>query len=167
LDNASYHDLALRPQIVTRAPGFTLIEILVVIFIVALITSVIVLKNMNTFTLSSKTTAYHLLNVFQLAEQEAMLQGEVLGFSITPAGYQFLVFQNSEDGLSGKWSLLTDNRFLAASSLPSRIKLETTQHIIIFPTGELTPFTLNIGINHQIQYQLIGETNGNLRVEKQ
>lgn len=155
-----------KPNNNLKKNGFTLIEILVVIFIIALTASIVLLKGINTFTLTAKSSAARLLNVFQLAEFEAIIQGETLAFEYNSSGYRFLLFQENNMGINGEWVPVLNNRYLKYYPLPSRITLDVDQKILIFPSGELSPFVIKILSGNQTQYELTGEENGTLKMVK-
>ena len=76
--------------------GFTLIEILVVIFIMGIVTSVALLTISRNENRQLEAYAKELQQTFALLEEEAMLKPSVLGLSIEDNNLQLSAYQPAE-----------------------------------------------------------------------
>ncbi|MEE4301248.1 MAG: type II secretion system minor pseudopilin GspH [Pseudomonadales bacterium] len=150
---------ALRPR--RRTAGFTLVEVLVTLFVIAVIAGVAVIRlgGGNRQEIVDREAA-RLAQVLELAREEAVLAGEEWGFALTPESYRFL--RLDED--ANRW-LEVGERPLAPHELPEDVSLrlsladrgridgrETTvvtreragqkPALLLLSSGEMTPFTL-------------------------
>lgn len=163
--------------------GFTLIEILVVIFIISIVTSVALLTIGRNENKKIDAFASELTQLISLAEEQAMLQPQVLGFSIDDQSLQFKSM--SQVGDKKNWSVLQD-KLLGTREIPEGIELalrvngekpketgdepsseedtiKKIPQIIISTNGDLTPFTLYIGKRGQKpRYLITGDADGHL-----
>jgi prepilin-type N-terminal cleavage/methylation domain-containing protein len=99
--------------------GFTLIEIVVVMFVIALISSVVV-ANYTTLGLSreAKNVANQLETLLSYAENKAFLADKALGVVLTPHSFNFAEYNPVTD----KWTLVVNNRFLTEYRLKPKLK---------------------------------------------
>lgn len=165
------------------AKGFTLIEILVVIFIISIVTSVALLSVGRNENKKIDAFAIELAQLITLAEEQAMLQPQVLGLLIDDQSLQFKSMNQSGDKIS--WTVLED-KILGARAVPDNIeltlrlngekpkepddekadddeKLKQIPQIIISTNGDLTPFSLYIGKRGQDpRYLITGDEDGHL-----
>ncbi|MDZ7686483.1 MAG: type II secretion system minor pseudopilin GspH [Gammaproteobacteria bacterium] len=90
--------------------GFTLIEILVVMFIVSIMTGIAV-ANMPTFVQTGEfdTEARRLMTLIRMVREEAVLQAEEYGLRVSPHGYEFMVYDNRQQS----WSVVAQRPFQA------------------------------------------------------
>lgn len=163
--------------------GFTLIEILVVIFIISIVTSVALLTIGRNENKKIEAFAAELTQLISLAEEQAMLQPQVLGLSIDDQSLQFKGM--SQAGEKTSWSVLQD-KLLGTREIPEGIELalringekpkeassdesdideavKKIPQIIISTNGDLTPFTLYIGKRGQKpRYLITGDADGHL-----
>lgn len=140
----------------TNQKGFTLLELLVVVFLIGLISGVAVLS------VSSvdggrrlELEAQRIGHLFSLASQEAILQARPIGVVLDNRGYRFLIAGVDE------WVKLESAEPLANRELPTNWRLEQTRggyvssaasegesetkvvpHIVFYPTGQVSPFEL-------------------------
>ena len=146
-----------------RSRGFTLIEILVVLALIALLTGMAVL---STGVAGSPVTreARRLAATLALAVDESRLQGRVLGLRLDSEGYSYLELVPGEpdagSGLRFAWSPLTQRGALAPRTWPAPLGLELTingrpastsvsnrasaPQVVLLPEGECTPFSLRL-----------------------
>lgn len=108
-----------RKSAVQRQQGFTLLELLVVVVIVA------ILFTYTTLAIRSNTPediineeALRLQRLTQLALEEAILRGEEYGIEIYLDGYRFLRFSENQ------WLPLSNDRLLRDRELPLDMELE-------------------------------------------
>jgi len=153
--------------------GFTLIELIIVIFIIGLVSGVILLRT-GTMRFERKTSVYaeQLLSFLQVCQQQAILQPAVIGILFSTDKYGAYYF---EDGPQAKWiAMAGKDSFWKARAIPSDIAVKITAtvvfhagvitpQIMIQPSGNLTPFTIDIGYaNERSRYRIIGNEAGEI-----
>ena|SRR3990167_1999364 len=153
--------------------GFTLIEVLIVIVIVGIVSS-LTLYALGDFGLSreAKVAAEQLSSYLQLLEQRATLETSTLSvqFSMqnnTLSGYQTYRLNNAS-----QWRLIPQTTLFHWQAFPAKILVHfesdtqsPTQKpdIIINPSGDISPFTLFFGTRQTPQLiQLVGKPNGEI-----
>ena len=135
--------------------GFTLIEILVVMVIIAIITTVAVLS-LGTGDRGRlvKQEAHRLAAVLDVASQDAVIQSSQYGLRVAGDGYGFLELHNQ------KWRPLAGDPALSHHSLPDGMRLELNveglaakltsaeqdqrPQVLVLSSGEMTPFQVRI-----------------------
>ena len=171
---------------VPRLSGFTLLEILVVVVIIVIFTSVVALS-VRTVGMERKLKeeALRLTSLLELASDEAVLSGRDLGLRVEPEGYRFLLF----DYPSGSWYPLDADRVLRPRPFPEQtvtelylegLRIDLSEgmigddgqlletplpQILILSSGELTPFTLRL--NHEqsaVPFDVVGSADGDVEV---
>lgn len=149
--------------------GFTLIEILVVILIIGISTAVAMLA-FGDFGAGRKAivTAEHFKAYIKLVQQRAILEMNTLGINIKSNGYETLRFS---DNLS--WHPITNSSLFRWQSFPPNVKvtfrnkMRTAPDLVINPSGDMTPFALNFGVEGEPDMiTLIGDDNGELYLQK-
>ncbi len=161
--------------------GFTLLEILVVVSIVMIMTSIIVLGFTGADTNTRiKTEAQRLALLVELARSASMQSNREWGLYIEKREYRFV----SLDSVTGSWNSVNQREF-RPRILPNNISLRllrTTQtddsdainvsgsdiaeapaseqpDIVIFSDGELTPFKINVQVDQEFAVWLV-QTDG-------
>jgi len=166
----------VRSRLTHRARGFTLIEILVVVVIIAImavgaILSLSVLGRDDQLN----TERDRLVDLLNYARDQASLQTRELGLYCTLDGYRFVEF----NPLTNLWEDVTEDDALRSRQLPDGLHinlsveahdvvLKTTTdaqkartedaqnykpHVMIFSNGDLTSFTLTLdrdGTDHSV-----------------
>ncbi len=157
-----------------KAFGFSLIEILVVVVIVAIVTSIALLSvGIVGDDRELRTEARRLLSLVELAQDEALLQGRELGLEVMTHAYRFVEY----DPVGNRWNelpgdevlrlrelsedielvlFLEDKRVLLAPG-PESLTIEGNEdeayaqptanyapHVLIFSSGDMTPFELHL-----------------------
>lgn len=171
------------PAPASRAAGFSLIELLVVIVVLAIAAASVVL---STATLRAgdpaETEARRLTALMQFVAEEALVQGRDFGVEFSPGSYRFL----SWDPDSRLWSVVDDEAALRARELPADLEFvlavdgreivleedrrrqqpdELVPQVAIFSSGELTPFELFVVGDYVADaWQLRGLMNGELEL---
>lgn len=155
-----------------RPNGFTLIEILVVIVIIGIVTSMAMLSlGLLGDDRDLQTEARRITSLVQVAQDEAVMQGREFGLEVMESSYRFVEY----DAFTNRWGELLADDTLRMRQLPEdlefelyledqRIKLETgpgafddpddkdnsvlkesyAPHIFIFSSGDMLPFELRI-----------------------
>lgn len=159
--------------------GFTLIEILVVLFIISIVTSVALLSISRNQNKQLETFTNHLTQIVSLAEEQAMLQPIVLGLSLKDQAFQFSTLKNDVTAdKKNKWTAFQDT-ILGKQAIPDDIQVgvevgnqtasstdeadKTNPQIIISTNGDITPFTIYIGKRgEKPRYMITGDADGNV-----
>lgn len=160
--------------------GFTLIEILVVIFIMSIVTSVALFSISRNENRQIESFAKELVQTVTLAQEQAMLQPSVLGLSIEREAYQFAAYRLAENKKKNSWSPLKDN-LLGMHDIPGSIALtievggqkmaqeekdDDAAHvpqIVISTNGDITPFTIYVGKKGKSpRYIIRGDVDGTI-----
>ncbi len=166
----SYFAAAMNSR--RRIGGFSLIEILVVVVIVAIVTSMALLSiGLLGDDRELRTEARRLVSLVEVAQDEAMMQGREFGLELMTNSYRFVEYEP----LLNQWNELLGDDTLRLRQLPEdvefalfledkRILLEPepddfdasdehrnqtltenyAPHILIFSSGDMTPFELRI-----------------------
>lgn len=155
--------------------GFTLIEILVVVIIIALATTFVFL-NLGNRSDHHRIAAFaeHLSELIPIAQQTAILQPAVLALQITPKQYRWLQYvQNIES--HGQWQPIITDTLLATHDIPNDIlvKLQVlnsttdSEQLVITASGEFTPFIIDIyNRDRSVHYRITGKANGEINLLK-
>ncbi len=165
-----------------RSAGFTLVEILVVLAIIAIVLGGAVLSLGLVGNRDSPPEELERLGTLLIdARERAELENRAYGVRVTATGYGFLV----HDARTMRWIEMADRRF-AAGDWPPGAKLEldvdgrrvivgrrpssVTEVVPEFGvdgTGEFTPFELRIGSDgSEVRWQLGPDDNGDLALRK-
>jgi type II secretion system protein H len=133
------------------AAGFTLIEVLVVVAIIAIAVGVAVLAFDGSDRDRATREARRFAGALEHAAARAQARSETLGASATESAWRFW----RRDAESGRWQpFADDDGILAAHALPSSMRVASTSYsgrevaadtIVPFrPTGRNEPFTFEI-----------------------
>lgn len=163
--------------------GYTLIEILIVLFIVSIVTSVALISISHNENKYLESFANDMTQLMTLAEEQAILQPAILGLSLNEQSFQFLSWQpmvnkDKKEEKKNNWAPLEDN-ILSNHMIPNNIQVQVrtgdksskseeetkTDHpqIIISTNGDITPFTIYIGKKGQKpRYAITGDADGNI-----
>lgn len=134
--------------------GFTMIEILVVMVVVGLLAA-LAITNLGGGSEQRKLTSQvrELYVLMQTASDQAILNNQELGLSITEEGYRFMVFNELEERWQGQGERLFQERafpplvsvtLFADDDLPKMVSDEAAEQpdIVFYSSGETTPFEL-------------------------
>jgi general secretion pathway protein H len=146
------------------ARGFTLIEVLVVLTIIALLVSLVAVKLTPDARQSVANEGVQLAALLTHARHEAIATGVPLAWQRTEAGYQFL-----QRGLDRKWQPMDSEASLRARALPTGVSvasIETpnkasraNQTVIFLPTGIADPFRITLMLGaHRVHVASDGMT---------
>ena len=159
-------------QTYNRTAGFTLIEILVVVVIIATILSITllsfgVLDNDRVL----RTTGQRLAALVEVAQDDAVMQGREYALEFMTSGYRFVEY----DALTGQWNEISRDDALRPRTLPEDVEFELyledrrillnddampfeddekdvgrnamdlyAPHLMMYSSGDTTPFELHI-----------------------
>jgi general secretion pathway protein H len=164
----------------SRFAGFTLIEVLIVLFIISIVTSVALLTMSHNENRQLESFTNELVQIMTLAEEQAMLQPSVLGLSLKENSFQFVAYQSSSDEKKQAWVPLED-KLLGTHTIPSHFQVDVEVNgkpassdnesgtangmpqVVISTNGDITPFTIYVGKKGQKpRYVIRGDADGNV-----
>ena len=136
------------PKQRSQAQGFTLLEIMLVVLIIGMITSLAVyaMTPMGP-SRQAKSEAQSLMARLDYAQQQAIISHQPYGLVIHPHGYQFYVYQ-------GQWQASTGKGF-KAQELRSQLQLITPK-----PNVNASPSILLIPSKEPQVYELLFSLEG-------
>lgn len=156
-----------------RAGGFTLLEVLVVVFIIGIVLSLAVIGIRDDPAERVETEARRFASLVTMASQEAVLQSRELAVEIGREGYRFLVLEENA------W-VEPDDELLRTRELPEgmridvsvegergggRMGMQTDPRIYLLSGGEMTPFELIITLDDaRVSYGVRGDALGRLEL---
>jgi general secretion pathway protein H len=161
-----------------RQLGFTLIELMVVLVIIGLFSSMLMLTVSPNNGRDLERESKRLLHSMKLAQDEAVLKGLELGFTLQHDHYYYSRLQGNE------WLPLSQDKQFSSHELNKNIELvleiENEQvieqadessdlpSIMILSSGEITGFKIALFYIDQPdqRFQLIGQENGQLFLQK-
>jgi len=144
--------------------GFTLIEVLVVMLIIAVVVGLVGVQLARGPEDQVREQSEHLAVLLNAARQEAILQGRVFAFSGERDSYRFLRLERD-----GRLKPTADDDLLRAQRLPSGIVIETIQiagagdaprdGLVFLPNGEVPAFRLVLS-GGGARWSVIGAPDG-------
>lgn len=160
--------------------GYTLIEILIVMLIISIVSTVAVLTVSYNRHTQYMAFAKQLTRQLLLAEQVAMMQPATLGVSFTEHSYQFFRFQPKAKDKENSWIPLSDSA-LGKHRIPNGIALRVIIEgktispaeqessiqpaLIIADSGDISAFIIYVGKpDAAADYQIVGLDNGSIQV---
>ena len=139
--------------------GFTLIEILVVVFIIGIMTAGVLLSvNITGSDHELQNESDRLAALMNYAREQAEMQTRELGLACSAQGYEFLAF----DARTGLWGSILQDDALRARKLPLGLSLRLTVEahdivfkpplatdtkkpdVMIFSNGDISSFELTV-----------------------
>lgn len=134
-----------------RQDGFTLIEILVAVAIIAVVSGLAVVRLENSDFRRASQAAEHMAMLLDAARNEAIYSGRSVAVSSDGLGYQFW----GADGANGEWAVLPQNEVLVAKRLPDGVSWKAQrvnsrqqslgERIVFTPDGLIDPFMVELG----------------------
>lgn len=140
-----------------HAHGFTLVEVLVVLFIIGISASFIILSAPSSERSRVDQYAQQLLEDFHYARDLALMRYSLVGWQVSQSGYQ-LALRHPD----GRW-IPHQSRAVPARPWPDHLQLdgigdrpasltpETPPALVFFPSGEMTPLTLDLRLGETVR----------------
>lgn len=167
-----------------RGQGFTLIEILIVLVIISIVTTIALTNLRVNENRHLENFTNELSQLISLVEEQALLRPSVLAMKIDKDSYEFFWYKSdiNVEKKESPWVSLDDDELLAKHKIPDDIALrietgddgkdvteeETDSPQIVFSTnGDLTPFAIYVGApGKDPQYVVRGEADGTIKAKK-
>ena len=163
-----------------RARGFTLLEILIVLVIIAVMTTVAVLSiGVLGGDRGLEDEGDRFTDVVATASQQAELEGRDYGIWIGPGRYQVYAFSVTKQ----LWEMLPDDRMYEEHELPSGVTLDLqiegrpvaigldkpteprVPQVFLFASGDAAPYRLSLTRDSsEAKWQVDGQADGTLIV---
>jgi prepilin-type N-terminal cleavage/methylation domain-containing protein len=157
--------------------GYTLLELVVVIFIIGLISAVILLRS-GTVRFNRKVAVFaqQLQSFIQVCQQQAILQPALIGVMVQANNYQAYYF--SQDQPPHWQALASRDSFWQPRQVPTDIVLRLSiavpnnasgiaPQIVIQPSGDFTPFTIDIGyVGEAARFRVQGNDVGEILLQE-
>lgn len=160
--------------------GFTLLEVLVVVFIIGITLTLATLTVGNRTQEALEQEALRLSARLKLAGEESVMQAREYALEFTADGYRFMVFENNE------WRALKQDDTLRARRLPDGLWMKvnlpdkpapdesveakpdekTPQRIYLLSSGEMSAFEIDFGFSQTADYRLTGQFDGSLKLSR-
>ena len=173
-----------RPQ-----QGFTLLEILAVIVIIAIVVSLAGLRlSARAVDERLATEAERLQVLLRLAADEAVVQGEEIGLLVAADGYAFYHLEQNRwvayevgplrerelpEGMSLNLSQVEDAEEVRlpmpddAGNSGDKKQKQAAPQILLLSSGELTPFVLQLRLGgHPVYFQSEGKITGTIETRR-
>lgn len=179
------------PGKVATARGFTLIEIMVVMVIIALIATATVMSTGSNFSQKVGNEARRLAAIIRLAQDEALINSTEVGVILDETKYTFVLYEQ------GQWLPITNEKMYEEHTLLEGVEMvlqvdgfdgivlgeerddddeeedekrSLTPQIYILSSGELSPFILTMGVESEIPeeeffYQIQGHFDGRILLD--
>lgn len=144
---------------ITDGAGFTLIELMVVVVIIAVVSAGAILAvSLTGHDSQLERESERLLQLVTYVREQAEMQTREFGLRCQPDGYEFVTY----DTRLAKWRTADDDEALRARSLPGGLTLRLTvegravvlkppaeadepvPQLMIFSNGDLTAFELSV-----------------------
>jgi general secretion pathway protein H len=141
--------------------GFTLIELLIVLIIIGVVVTLVSL-NIDAKPSTAKQAANQLQQLLELARDDSILKGQIIGWKITPENYAFYLYKDQ------KWFPLINDNLLRSYQLQPELNYklfvdntkvdyaqESYPQIVLLPDGSISHFNLLINVKEEVEsYQV-------------
>jgi general secretion pathway protein H len=163
-----------NPFLPARSHGFTLFEIIVVVFIIGVIVtfaSLSITQHSDRYVEDEARRIHHLV---RLATEEAVLSAQELSFLINNKGYSFAQLAGA------KWEPIEGDSFFRKREFPENLEVKMLVYeqevnlkdpgkpvqIYILSSGEVTPFTLILRGESEVEYTVAGSLTGQITYQQ-
>jgi len=146
--------------------GFTLLELLVVLVLIGILFSFAALS-INTRPDPTKQVAYQVQQLLNLALEDAILRGQIMGWTLSDQ-HSFSRYKNnqwlalSDDNLLRNYPLHAELEYtLEIDGLPAETKKNTQPQVIFYPDATVSNFELTIKLNNTLDegYKIYNDLN--------
>ncbi len=151
--------------------GFTLLELLAVLFIIGIIVSFAGLSIGQRSSRAAQEEAERLYGLVRVASEEAVLQGRELAVEFTRQNYRFLELTNDN-----QWIPIEEDTLFRERKFPPDVNIEllvegaaasfgdekNLPRIFVLSSGELTDFKISLSLEDEKAYTLRGTIDGKL-----
>ena len=153
----------------SRGAGFTLLELLVVLFLVGLLASLVVLSSgVAGIERRLEDEAARLAGLLDLASENSVLTGRELAASFQPGGYAFFFLEGND------WQPLESGELFRPRQLDVGMELgllideteidlkerrsQVQPHVIMYSSGDVSPFLVSLShdgtpASYEVRYQ--------------
>ncbi len=147
--------------------GFTLLELLVVLVIVGILFSFAALS-LSARPDPTKQEAYQVQQLLNLALEDAILRGQIMGWTLTEQEHNFSRFKNQQwlalkqDNLLRNYKLNPELEYhLEIDGLPAVTLASTLPQVIFYPDATLSNFELTVQLKNTSNesYKIYSEQN--------
>lgn len=160
-----------------RNRGFTLLEMMLVLFLTGLTVSVVIFVWPNNQQHSVKKSSQRLNHTLQWLAERTVLQGEFYGIQVTPSHWQIMRLAENPNGNAAHWTPVAWRHLKTEDTLPQGFTLnlqldETIEtaatdvpqpQIWLLPGGEVTPASLTfLNPDNQPFAQVTLDDNGDI-----
>ncbi len=152
-----------------RSSGFTLIEILVVVVIIAVIVGLASVQLMRGPGDVVRDESEHLALLLRAAREEAILQGRVFAFGAGRESYRFLRLERN-----GRLKVASADDLFRPQRMPPGVVIEALQiegageaaqdGVVFLPSGELPAFRIVLR-SGGARWSVIGAPDGTIRAQ--
>lgn len=152
--------------------GYTLIEILIVMVIISIIATIAAFTITTNRRTQLHSFSQKIVNIFLLAENEAILRPATIGAAFSSTDLQFYLFKNNQ------WQLITKPP-LKKNAIPQDMAVTVKMNKKILPSngipviifsqnGDISPFEIFIGKKAQPPiFRITGSANGDITIHAQ
>ena len=164
---------ANQTQTDCKQAGFTLIEVMVVIVIIAIVTALAVLSLDTSGSRQARINLQKFDAVLLFSKQQAISQGRTLQMRFTPYGYKMYIYKVDNNGfllnqpVRGHWESyaggLYDNLHIFRVKFTVTSLIHKKHHltaVFILPNGYVTPFKLKLAQTGKLIHQLTFNAQG-------
>ena len=122
----------------SREAGFTLLEVLVVVTLVAILGAAVTVSLSNRGDRGLETVAEGLRDALNHAAESAVLTGRAYGLFVAPEGYETVVYDGEtwQSADAGHASLAEPYRLTGSGVYASRRRAAPTPQMVLMPDGE-------------------------------
>jgi len=153
-----------------KARGFTLLELLVVVVIIAVMVGLAGVQLMRSPGEAVRDESERLALLLQAAREEAILQGRVFAFGAGRESYRFLRLERD-----GKLKIAEDDELLRPRRLAAGVAIESFQvegaagdvpqeGVVFLPSGDLPAFRILLA-GGGARWSVVGAPDGTIRAQ--